>query len=98
MYPGSLKYRLGCGLCNPRAVSLRAFSERYNISEAHSNTWQYLALDPGMHNALLRALGKGYKDIYLAQKHRPKEMGYFDFVMSEVHAPRVKELLDEKAA
>ncbi len=25
-------------------------------------------------------------------------MGYFDFVMSEVHGLRIKELLDEKAA
>ncbi|HKJ98048.1 MAG TPA: double-cubane-cluster-containing anaerobic reductase, partial [Desulfotignum sp.] len=35
---------------------------------------------------------------YLSQKNRPEGMGYFDFVMSEVHGLRIKELLDEKAA
>ena len=42
--------------------------------------------------------GKFYQDIYLAQKNRPEGMGYFDFVMSEVHGLRIKELLDEKKA
>ena len=42
-------------------------------------------------------LGKGYQDIYLAQKDRPEGMGYFDFVLSEVHGLRIKELMDEKA-
>jgi len=46
---------------------------------------------------LLNVLGNAYKDIYLAQKNRPEGMGYFDFVMSEVHGLRIKELLDEKA-
>jgi benzoyl-CoA reductase/2-hydroxyglutaryl-CoA dehydratase subunit BcrC/BadD/HgdB len=43
-------------------------------------------------------LGKAYQDIFLAQKERPRGMEYFDFVMSEVHGLRIKELLDEKAA
>jgi hypothetical protein len=43
-------------------------------------------------------LGQAYQDIYLAQKKRPEGMGYFDFVMSEVHGLRIKELVDEKAA
>ncbi len=34
----------------------------------------------------------------LAQKNRPEGMGYFDFVMSEVHGLRIKELVDEKKA
>jgi hypothetical protein len=37
-------------------------------------------------------LGQAYQDIYLAQKDRPEGMGYFDFVMSEVHGLRIKEL------
>ena len=36
----------------------------------------------------------GYRDIFLAQDERPKGMEYFDFVMSEVHGLRIKELLD----
>jgi len=68
------------------------------MSEDHRSMWESLGLDLGAHDALLEVLGKGYQDIYLAQKDRPEGMGYFDFVMSEVHGLRIKELLDEKAA
>jgi benzoyl-CoA reductase/2-hydroxyglutaryl-CoA dehydratase subunit BcrC/BadD/HgdB len=60
--------------------------------------WQDLGLDLEAHDMLLGVLGNAYQDIYLAQKGRPEGMGYFDFVMSEVHGLRIKELLDEKAA
>ena len=46
----------------------------------------------------MSVLGNAYTDIYLAQKDRPESMVYFDFVMSEVHGLRIKELLDEKEA
>jgi benzoyl-CoA reductase/2-hydroxyglutaryl-CoA dehydratase subunit BcrC/BadD/HgdB len=60
--------------------------------------WADLGLDLAAHDALLSVLGSAYQDIYLSQKNRPEGMGYFDFVMSEVHGLRIKELLDEKAA
>jgi benzoyl-CoA reductase/2-hydroxyglutaryl-CoA dehydratase subunit BcrC/BadD/HgdB len=60
--------------------------------------WADLGLDLDAHDALLGVLEKAYQDIYLAQDRRPEGMGYFDFVMSEVHGLRIKELLDEKAA
>lgn len=60
--------------------------------------WAGLGLDLAAHDALLQALGEGYQMIYRGQKDRPAGMGYFDFVMSEVHGLRIKELLDEKAA
>ncbi len=66
------------------------------MSENYQSMWQTLGLDLKAHDALLDVLGKGYQDIYLAQKDRPEGMGYFDFVMSEVHGLRIKELLDEK--
>ena len=68
------------------------------MSEDYRNMWKNLGMDLGAHDALLEVLGKGYQDIYLAQKDRPDGMGYFDFVMSEVHGLRIKELLDEKEA
>jgi benzoyl-CoA reductase/2-hydroxyglutaryl-CoA dehydratase subunit BcrC/BadD/HgdB len=58
--------------------------------------WADLGLDLEAHDALLGVLGKAYQDIYLSQNDRPEGMGYFDFVMSEVHGLRIKELLDEK--
>ena len=68
------------------------------MSENYRSMWADLGLDLTSHDALLGVLGKAYQDIYLAQKDRPEGMGYFDFVMSEVHGLRIKELLDEKAA
>ncbi|NQT55570.1 MAG: 2-hydroxyacyl-CoA dehydratase [Desulfobacteraceae bacterium] len=67
------------------------------MSEDYRSMWESLGLDLAAHDALLEVLGKGYGDIYLAQKDRPEGMGYFDFVVSEVHGLRIKELLDEKA-
>ena len=66
------------------------------MSEDYRKMWEDLGLDLAAHDALLGVLGQGYQDIYMAQKNRPEGMGYFDFVMSEVHGLRVKELADEK--
>ncbi|HOP39924.1 MAG TPA: double-cubane-cluster-containing anaerobic reductase [Geobacteraceae bacterium] len=68
------------------------------MSEDYRSMWTDLGLDLEAHDALLDVLGKAYRDIYLAQENRPEGMGYFDFVMSEVHGLRIKELMDEKAA
>jgi benzoyl-CoA reductase/2-hydroxyglutaryl-CoA dehydratase subunit BcrC/BadD/HgdB len=67
------------------------------MSEEYRNMWKDLGLDLEAHDMLLEVLGKGYEDIYLAQKDRPDGMTYFDFVLSEVHGLRIKELMDEKA-
>jgi benzoyl-CoA reductase/2-hydroxyglutaryl-CoA dehydratase subunit BcrC/BadD/HgdB len=66
------------------------------MSEDYRSMWSDLGLDLESHDALLEVLGKGYQDIYLSQKNRPQGMEYFDFVMSEVHGLRIRELLDEK--
>ena len=68
------------------------------MSENYRPMWEKLGLDLQAHDALLSVLGEAYGDIYMAQKNRPEGMGYFDFVMSEVHGLRIKELLDEKEA
>ena len=66
------------------------------MSEDYRPMWQNLGLDLTAHDMLLSVLGQGYREIFLSQKDRPEGMGYFDFVMSEVHGLRIKELLDEK--
>jgi benzoyl-CoA reductase/2-hydroxyglutaryl-CoA dehydratase subunit BcrC/BadD/HgdB len=68
------------------------------MSEDYRKMWSDLGLDLTAHDALLGVLGKGYQDIFLSQKNRPAGMGYFDFVMSEVHGLRIRELLNEKEA
>jgi hypothetical protein len=80
-----------------RVLSLNNGKE-YIMTEECRLMWSDLGLDLVAHDALLSVLQKSYKEIYVSQKNRPKGMGYFDFVMSEVHGQRIKELLDEKAA
>jgi len=68
------------------------------MSTVYRSMWSDLGLDLEAHDALLGVLGNAYRDIYSSQQNRPKGMTYFDFVMSEMHGLRIKELLDEKAA
>jgi len=60
--------------------------------------WTSLGLNLEAHDALLNVLGQGYRDTFLSQKNRPQGMEYLDFVMSEVHGLRIKELQDARAA
>ncbi len=59
--------------------------------------WKGLGLDLEAHDGLLAVLGQAYGDIYMSQKDRPAGMGYLDFVMSEIHGLRIREILDAKA-
>ncbi|UZP66308.1 double-cubane-cluster-containing anaerobic reductase [Desulfovibrio mangrovi] len=65
---------------------------------AYKEMWEQLDLDIDAHDGLLAVLGKFYGDIYMSQQGRLKGMEYLDFVLSEVHGLRVKELQDAKAA
>lgn len=56
--------------------------------------WAELGLDLPMHDALLEAVGGMYGATFMSQSNRPEGMGYLDFVMSEVHGLRIKELHD----
>jgi len=68
------------------------------MSENYRQMWSELGLDLAAHDVLLGVLGQAYQGVYLAQKNRPEGMKYFDFVMSEVHGLRIRELLDAQAA
>ena len=60
--------------------------------------WTELGLDLAKHDALLGVLGKVYRDYFLSQTGRPAGMDYFNFVISEVHGLRIKELMDARKA
>jgi benzoyl-CoA reductase/2-hydroxyglutaryl-CoA dehydratase subunit BcrC/BadD/HgdB len=64
----------------------------------YTEMWRKLGLNLENHAGLLAVLSEGYKNIYLSQKGRPKGMEYFDFVISEVHGLRIKEIADAKQA
>lgn len=66
-------------------------------NEQYRDMWEKLNLDLPAHDGLLEVLGKFYGDIYMSQDGRLKGMEYLDFVLSEVHGLRIKELQDAKA-
>ena len=66
------------------------------MSQDYQEMWSDLGLDLEAHDALLNVLENGYSDIFMTQQSRPEGMQYFDFVMSEVHGLRIKELLAEQ--
>jgi benzoyl-CoA reductase/2-hydroxyglutaryl-CoA dehydratase subunit BcrC/BadD/HgdB len=63
----------------------------------YDEMWEKLNLDVDAHSGLLEVLGKFYGDIYMSQQGRLRGMEYLDFVLSEVHGLRIKELQDAKA-
>jgi len=73
-------------------------SESTSQATDYRRMWADLGLDLAKHDALLGALGALYQGTYLSQPNRPQAMQYFDFVMSEVHGLRIRELLDARAA
>jgi benzoyl-CoA reductase/2-hydroxyglutaryl-CoA dehydratase subunit BcrC/BadD/HgdB len=64
------------------------------MSNQYREMWRQLGLDLEAHDQLLAVLGQGYKQVFLTQESRPKGMDYFNFVISEVHGLRIKELVD----
>ncbi|NCC24173.1 MAG: 2-hydroxyacyl-CoA dehydratase [Deltaproteobacteria bacterium] len=67
------------------------------MSQSYHEMWEKLNLDLPAHDGLLQVLGKFYGDIYMSQQGRLQGMEYLDFVLSEVHGLRIKELQDAKA-
>jgi len=62
----------------------------------YTEMWREIGLNLENHAGLLGVLSDAYKNIYLSQKSRPKGMEYFDFVISEVHGLRIKEIYEAK--
>jgi benzoyl-CoA reductase/2-hydroxyglutaryl-CoA dehydratase subunit BcrC/BadD/HgdB len=67
------------------------------MTEKYVPMWKSLDMDIEKHNQLLNGLGQYYTSVVLPQKNRPKAMGYFDFVVSEIHGLRVHELAELRA-
>jgi hypothetical protein len=70
--------------------------KRISMSKNYTPLYQELGMDIEKHNELLAALGEIYPEFYLKQENRPKNMEYFDYVMSEIHGKRIEELMEKK--
>lgn len=65
---------------------------------SYHEMWKELGLNLEGHDQLLSVLSSGYQQLFLSQSNRPKGMEYMDFVVSEIHGLRVKELVDARKA
>ncbi len=77
-------------------IGLRIIVEEGGKMSDYTEMWKNLGLNLENHAGLLGVLTEGYKNIYLSQKGRPKGMEYFDFVISEIHGLRIKEIYEAK--
>lgn len=66
------------------------------MADENRTMWAKLGLDLEKHDTLLGILNEVYPQIYLEQENRPEGIGYFDFVISEIHGLRIKELIEHK--
>jgi benzoyl-CoA reductase/2-hydroxyglutaryl-CoA dehydratase subunit BcrC/BadD/HgdB len=62
------------------------------MAQTNVEMWTELGIDLKQHDVLLGALGPLFQEIYLSQKNRPAGMGFFDFVVGDIHGIRVHEL------
>jgi benzoyl-CoA reductase/2-hydroxyglutaryl-CoA dehydratase subunit BcrC/BadD/HgdB len=66
------------------------------MSTDYRVTWQDLGINMPQHDLLMEALPQIYEKVYLGQQGRPQAMGFYDFVVSEIHGLRVQELVQHK--
>ena len=55
--------------------------------------WKDLGMDLDVHDQLCQVLPTAFGDVYLSQENRPEGMGFWDFVVSEIHGIRPAELI-----
>ncbi len=56
--------------------------------------WENLGMDLETHDQLCQVLPTAFGDVYLSQENRPEGMGFWDFVVSEIHGIRPSELIE----
>lgn len=58
--------------------------------------WKNLGMDLENHDNLCAVLPVAFGDVYLSQENRPEGMGFWDFVVSEIHGIRPAELVEAR--
>lgn len=66
------------------------------MNEEYRAMWEKLGVNMQSHDVLMEALTVLYEKVYLSQQGRPQAMGFYDYVVSEIHGLRVKELVEHK--
>ncbi|MFA9463726.1 MAG: double-cubane-cluster-containing anaerobic reductase [Velocimicrobium sp.] len=58
--------------------------------------WNDLGMDLDTHDQLCEVLPQAFGDVFLTQENRPEAMDYYNFVISEIHGVRPKELIEHQ--
>ena len=58
--------------------------------------WKDLGMDLENHDNLCQVLPVAFGDVYLSQENRPEGLGFWDFVVSEIHGIRPAELVEAR--
>ncbi len=65
-----------------------------NCMSNYVEMWKNLGMDLDTHDQLCQVLPTAFGDVYLSQENRPEGMGFWDFVVSEIHGIRPAELIE----
>lgn len=62
----------------------------------YNSMWEGLGMDVQAHEGLLAAVGGMYQSMFLTQQNRPESTSYLDFVATNLHSGRIREMLDAR--
>ena len=62
----------------------------------YQQMWSDLGMDLEKHDVLCEVLPEAFGGVYLSQQNRPQGMGFYDFVVSEIHGVRPAELIEHQ--
>jgi len=66
------------------------------VADDYREMWRELGINLEAHDGLLEVLPPLFGEVFLSQTGRPARMSYFDYVFSEVHGLRIRELVNHK--
>ena len=62
----------------------------------YQKMWEDLGMNLEVHDQLCEVLPQMFDEVYLSQENRPDGMGYYNFVVAEIHGIRPMELIEHQ--
>ena len=62
----------------------------------YQKMWEDLGMNLEVHDQLCEVLPQMFDEVYLSQENRPDGMGYYNFVVAEIHGVRPMELIEHQ--
>jgi hypothetical protein len=64
--------------------------------KSYPDMWKSLGMNVERFEKMRCVLGDVFQATFLSQENRPKRMDYFNWIVSEIHGGRIREILDAK--